>query len=68
MQKIRKMYRILIERLLVKLKSECGDNIKMSLREMGFGVSAGMQWFAIYMRVFIIFCFSSQVRLGCMCQ
>jgi hypothetical protein len=64
------MYRILVEMLLVKYKSEYADSIKMSLREMGFGVGAGMQWFAFYisLNAFVMVCFSPQVHLGCMCQ
>ena len=45
-----------MERLLVKYKSKCGDNIKMSLREMGFGVGADMQWFAFYVSLHAYVC------------
>jgi len=45
-----------VERLLAKYKSKCGDNIKMSLREMGFGVGATVWWFAFYVSLHAYVC------------
>ena len=45
-----------MDRLLVKYKSKCGDNIKMSRREMGFGVGADIWWFASYVSLHAYVC------------
>lgn len=61
-----------MERLLVKSKWKCGDNIEMSLREMDYEVDDDVWWFALYVSLYSYVCnslfFSPQVRLGCMCQ